>query len=414
MLMLLQQNSGGMDVAMSNPHISNRFLQNPCLRRHTGWKPLSGFSLVELIVAMGLFLVVGGAAISLLRSHMPLFNTAQNQTVLNITLRNAVAQMQMEVVNAGTGFGGAGAVAFSPMGATIGKAANANCNATATYVAGCFDSLSLISVDPSVPPLAPSIDVAGVNPVDTTASTTIFLTNPGNPAGATPVQYAAWAASLKNGTELMLVQGGTDVANNPTGQPFISIVVLNADAAVVGNSLQLTTAGKNGTLPGGGASPCPNSPYADTLRIYDPGECGRFTNIFRPGLDYVVKLATGTTYSVDASNPANPKLVRTDVNGNVDIIAEQIIGFTVGAWSSQRCLKPHATPCAAVPTPGYTTDPSDYNSDWASVRSLQVQLVARATPNTDTANPFKNTYDQGSYQVQGVSVVINPRNLNTN
>jgi prepilin-type N-terminal cleavage/methylation domain-containing protein len=406
--MLVQQNSGGMDVAMSNPHISNRFWQNLSLRRHAGRNPAAGFSLVELMVAMALFLVVGGAAVSLMRSHMPLFNTAQNQTVLNITLRNAVAQMQMEVVNAGTGFSGAGAVAFSPMGATIGKAANANCNATATYVAGCFDSLSLISVDPAVPPLAPSIDVAGANPVDTTASTTIFLTNPGNPAGATPLQYAAWAASLTRGTELMLVQGGTDVANNPTGQPFISIIVLSADATVVGNSLQLTTAGKNG-------SPlCPNSPFADPLRIYDPGECGRFTNIFRPGLDYVVKLATGTTYSVDASNPANPKLVRTDVTGNVDIIAEQIIGFTVGAWSSQRCLKPHAKPCVAVPVPGYTTDPDDYNSDWASVRSIQVQLVARATPNSDNVSTFKNTYDQGPYQVQAISVVINPRNLNTN
>jgi hypothetical protein len=405
-----------MDVAMSNPHIvSNRNLHTLSSGKNARGNPAAGFSLVELIVAMGLFLVVGGAAISLLRSHMPLFNTAQNQTVLNITLRNAVAQLQMEVVNAGTGFSGAGAVSFSPMGATIGKAANANCKATANYVAGCFDSFSLISVDPGVPPLAPSIDAGGVNPVDTTGSTTIFLTNPGNPSGVNAAQYATWAASLTNGTELMLVQGGTDVANNPSGQAFISIIVLSANAIVVnGNSLQLTTAVKNGA-PG-----CAFGPSADPLHIYDVGECGRFTNIFRPGLDYVVKLTTGTTYSVDASNPANPKLVRTTppaIVGNppvIDIIAEQIIGFTVGAWSSQRCLKPHATPCVAVPTPGYTTDPSDYNSDWASVRSLQVQLVARATPNSDTVQAFKNTYDQGSYQVQGVSVVINPRNLNTN
>ena len=31
-----------------------------------------------------------------------------------------------------------------------------------------------------------------------------------------------------------------------------------------------------------------------------------------------------------------------------------------------------------------------------------------------TSNTFQNTYDQGNYQVQGMSVVINPRNLNTN
>jgi hypothetical protein len=155
-------------------------------------------------------------------------------------------------------------------------------------------------------------------------------------------------------------------------------------------------------------------PAADPLNIYDIGECGRFTDKFSPGLDYVVKLVAGATYSVDATNAANPKLVRTTAGGAQDIIAEQIIGFTVGAWSSQRCLKPHAKPCAAVPVPGYTTDPDDYNSDWASIRSLQVQLVARATPNSDNVSTFKNTYDQGPYQVQGISVVINPRNLNTN
>jgi hypothetical protein len=43
-------------------------------------------------------------------------------------------------------------------------------------------------------------------------------------------------------------------------------------------------------------------------------------------------------------------------------------------------------------------------------------LIARATPNSDNSNGtnFTNTYDQGPYQVQGVSVVINPRNLNSN
>ena len=66
-------------------------------------KPARGFSLVELMVAMSVFLIVGGAAVALVRRHAPLFNSAQNQAGLNITLRNAVAQLQMEVVNAGTG-----------------------------------------------------------------------------------------------------------------------------------------------------------------------------------------------------------------------------------------------------------------------------------------------------------------------
>jgi prepilin-type N-terminal cleavage/methylation domain-containing protein len=406
--MLVQQNPSGMGEAMRNPQrASSQTSANHYSRQQTGRKPASGFSLLELMIAMGVFLIVGGAAVSLVRRHMPLFNTAQNQTTLNISLRNAVAQLQMEVVNAGTGFAAAAPVAFSPMGATITKAANPNCRATANYIAGCFDQLSLISVDGNLPPLAPSADALGAVAIDTTTTNVIFLTMPGNPAAATPAQYLAWAGSLKAGTELMFVQGGTDVG--PAGQPSISIIVLQIDAVPVGNSIQLTTTGA--TLAN---VACPNAgnvsgiPAAlDPLKLYDIGECGRFTGKFSPGLDYAVKLVAGATYSVDATTPANPKLVRTDPAGKQDIIAEQIIGFTVGAWSSQRVV-------GGLIAPGYTTNPADYKSDWASVRSIQVQLVARATPNTDNPSTFQNAYDQGTYQVQGMSVVINPRNLNSN
>jgi prepilin-type N-terminal cleavage/methylation domain-containing protein len=396
---MYDKNPSGTDVAMRNPHrVSNQTSQVPLLRR----KHDTGFSLVELMVAMAVFLVVGGAAVGLVKRHMPLFNTAQNQTNLNISLRNAVAQLQMEVVNAGTGFGGAGAVAFSPMGVTIGKATDNTCKGTATYISACFDSLRLIQVDTTLPIMAPSADAAATTAIDTSDSVkgkTIFLTLPGNPAGATAAQYTTWAGSLKQGTELMFVQGGTDAG--PSGQPSIAIIVLQADAVQNGNSIQLsfTTAP---TVAGGIPVVVP-----DPLRIYDAGENGRFTTTFSPGLDYVVKLVAGATYSVDATDGTNPKLIRTSAAGAQDVIAEQIIGFTVGAWSSQKVV-------GGVPAPGYTTNPSDYGSDWASVRSIQIQLVARATPNTDKSSTFKNAYDQGNYQVQGMSVVINPRNLNTN
>jgi prepilin-type N-terminal cleavage/methylation domain-containing protein len=396
---------------MSNPYrVSKQRSPELLLRQESRRNPVSGFSLIELMVAMSLFLVVAGAAITLVRRHMPMFNTAQNQTAINIALRNAVAQLQMEVVNAGTGFSGATPVAFSPMGATIAKAANANCKATATYVAGCFDSLQLISVDSSVPPLAPSNDAAGTTQVDTTGGTTIYLTIPGNPAGAT----SAYLPSLKAGTELMLIQGGTDVG--VSGKPAIAIVVLKVDAIASGTAIQLTTTAATQSNVACGSGPnvsgVPAASAAtvnpnDILGIYDAGECDRFIGTFKPQWDYVVKLVAGAKYSVDATtDPTNPKLVRTAA-GVQDIIAEQIIGFTVGAWSSQRIV-------GGVVSPGYTITPSDYSSDWASVRSIQVQIVARATPNGDNAVAFTNSYDQGNYQVQGISVVINPRNLNTN
>ena len=392
---------------MSNAHKSlNQISQNRSLRQQQWRKLVAGFSLIELMVAMSVFMIVGGAAIALIRRHMPLFNTAQNQTNLNITLRNAVAQLQMEVVNAGTGFAGATPTAFSPMGVTISKASNTGCKATATYVSTCFDSFTLISVDSNLPLLAPEGDPTGI-PADT-SQTTLYLTNP---AGGTAAQYAAWALLLPPETELMFVQGGTDM---PAGQPLISIVTVKAAVANATNIQITTTSGtknSNGCATGlANGTPDPSDPLQDPLRIYDFAECGRFTSSFSPGLDYVVKLVNGATYSVDTSNPANPKLVRSTPAGT-DTIAEQIIGFTVGAWSSEKCPG-----CAtgAIPTPGYTTNPGDYGNDWASIRSLQIQLVARATPNSDNVGTFQNSYDGGSYQVQGVSVVVNPRNLNAN
>lgn len=363
----------------------------------------AGFSLIELMVAMGVFMVVGAAAVSLVRQHMPLFNSSQNQATLNVTLRNAVAQMQMEVVNAGTGFA-TSTTGFSPMGVTISKASTPSCNTASTpavYASTCFDSFSLIAVDGALPPLAPSGDATLASNADT-SNTTIYLTSA---TGATAAQYTAWAALLPVGTELMLVQGGT-------GVPQISIVTV-ASATPSANYIQLTTQNGTTTLNGcktdtGASVNASGIPAVeDPLFLYDVGECERFTGSFNPKLDYVVKLVAGATYSIDTSVAGNPKLVRKTGAGS-DVIAEQIIGFTVGAWSSQKVV-------GGVVTPGYTTNPTDFSSDWSSVRSLQIQIVARAAPGTDTtSNSFQNAYDQGNYQVQGMSVVINPRNLNTN
>ncbi len=383
---------------MSILHKVSKQISRLSLQQQAGRKLAAGFSLIELMVAMSLFMIVGGAAIALVRKHMPLFNTAQNQTNLNITLRNAVAQFQMEVVNAGTGFAGTTPTSFSPMGVTISKAPAANCATASTppvYASSCFDSFTLITVDNNLPLLAPwGSDPTKPPPIQNadTTQTTIYLTNP---AGATLANYTAWAALLTPGTELMFVQGGTDM---PAGQALISLVTV-ASATPNANYIQVTTTG--GTVKSASCvgTPDPSDSKQDPLGIYDAAECGRFTDSFNPGLDYVIKLGAGATYKVDGSDPTNPKLVRTTATGT-DVIAEQIIGFTVGAWSSK--------------TAGYSLDPLAYGKDWASIRSLQVQIVARATPNSDNPSSFQNAYDQGNYQVQGISVVVNPRNLNTN
>lgn len=386
---------------MSNRHISSQGLKSWPRR-----KVLAGFSLIELMVAMSVFLIVGGTVIALVRRHIPLFNTAQNQANLNISLRNAVAQLQMEVVNAGSSYSANNPMPFWPIGATITPAITPNCTATRNYVSTCFDSFSLIDADSNFPALAPSLDAAGTVAIDTTqpGSTTLILTYPGNPALATTAQYTAWAALLTPGTELMLVQGGTDMV---AGQPSITVVVVQNQATQNGNTIQVPIA-LTGTLPAGGctgtAIAITGIPAQDPMKIYDIGECLRFTGRFNPQLDYAIKL-NATKYWVDGTDPTNPKLTRTSPTGAQDVIAEQIVGFKVGAWSSiiqNYSISPGSAP------------PTGFNSDWASIRSLQIQLIARATPSSDQNVAFTNTYDQGSYQVQGVSVVINPRNLSTN
>jgi prepilin-type N-terminal cleavage/methylation domain-containing protein len=369
-----------------------------------------GFSLLELMVAMAIFLIIGGAAVALVRRHVPLFNSAQNQAGLNVALRNAVAQMQMEVVNAGSGYSATNPMPFWPVGATITPAATPNCQATAIYVSTCFDTLTLITADSVLPPLAPSSNQLGTIAVDTNGGTDLYLTSPGNPALVPPATYATWAARFQPGDEIMLIQGGTEF---PNGQPSMTVLVVQAPGgAAAGNSVHVSFAstGNLAACPiNGVATAVKGIPQAkDPLGIYDPTaaanppECSRFFNSFNPGLDYAIRL-TSTKYYVDTTVAANPKLVRL-VTGAAgpDVVAEQIIGFQVGAWSSN--------------TSAYNMDPSAYGRDWASIRSLLVRIVARAAPSNDnqgTGN-FKNSYDQGPYQVQGMSVVINPRNMSSN
>ena len=41
-------------------------------------------------------------------------------------------------------------------------------------------------------------------------------------------------------------------------------------------------------------------------------------------------------------------------------------------------------------------------------------LIARTTPNPDPTYTYQNGFDNGPYQIESVSVVVNPRNLSMN
>ena len=87
-------------------------------------------------------------------------------------------------------------------------------------------------------------------------------------------------------------------------------------------------------------------------------------------------------------------------------LANQIIGFKVGATLTS----------GATDTSTYNFDSSTFGSgsgyDFTQVHSVMVSMIGRTTPNPDPTFVFRNSFDGGPYQIQGVSVVVNPRNMN--
>ena len=180
----------------------------------------SGFTLIELMVAMIVFLIISGVAFSLLQQHLPLYNQQQNQSALNISLRNAVAQMQVDVVNAGSGIlPGASMFRRSRVGVTVTNAAGgAGCHPAGTipYAAGCFDTLNVLSSDPNTPPAPPDNGASGC--ANTTTGSLYLLP-------VAPTTAAALAADYKQNDQVLLIQG--------SGAKMTSVVLTQAPTTAV-------------------------------------------------------------------------------------------------------------------------------------------------------------------------------------
>jgi prepilin-type N-terminal cleavage/methylation domain-containing protein len=349
--------------------------------RHTGTANITrsassaGFSLVELMVAMAIFLIVGGAAVELAKKHVPLFTAQQSQTGLNLAMRNGVAQMQIDVVNAGTGYYQGVNIPSWPIGITVlNSAPGTGCfdAATNTYTSTCFDTLNVIAMDQNTPPSNPS-DI-GSNCVSTTSSS-LFVT----PVGTTTLSQLA--ADFHTGDQILLVK--SDGSQMTT-------TILTSDGLISGGKVKLAhnPTGADGT----------NTIALDPLALSNSADSNKLGTQFC-NTDWVLKIAP-ITYSVDASDPTDPKLIRTQ-GGQPSVIAEQIIGFKVGAsvWNGTTDNT-------------YSFDANSYNHDWSLIRSVRVSMIGR-TP-SDLGSSFRNSFDGGPYKIQSISVVINPRNLSMN
>jgi len=319
--------------------------------------------------------VIGGAAIMLVKRHVPIFTSQQNQTGMNISMRNAVAQMQIDVVNAGTGYYQGVNIPAWPIGITIvNSAPGTGCYnaATFSYGATCFDRLNVIAIDQNTPPSNPQ-DI-GSNCVSTTSSS-LFIT----PVGTTTLSQLA--NDFHTGDQVLLVK--SDGSQMTT-------TILTSDGQISGGKVKLAhnPTGVDGT----------NTTTDDPLALTNDADNNKLGTQFCT-TDWVLKLSP-ITYSVDTTNPNDPTLVRTQ-SGNSVAIAEQVIGFKVGAsiWNGTQDST-------------YNFDASTYQYDWQKVRSVRVSLIGRT--NSDPSNNFRNTFDGGPYKIESVSVVINPRNLSMN
>jgi len=351
------------------------------------WKRAAGFSLMELLVAMAVFLVVGGAAVNLFKQHVPLFTQQQSQTAVNVAMRNAAAQLQIDLANAGSGYYQGINIPAWPIGVTIINPANgAVCfTAPSTYGAGCFDKLNIISADPATPPANPTNLGGGAGVCDNVNTSTTLYLQP-----IAPTTAATLAGDYQTGDELLLV--------NSNGTQMTT-VVLTAPGAVSGGLVQLTHTADNAD----GTDP------ADT--VLDVADVGETNLVYNGGVsklgtqfcntDWAIKLAA-ITYSVDTvTNPANPTLTRTEL-GKTSTLADQIIGFKVGAWNTVTNQYEYNS---TVP----------YGADWSTIQSVRISMIGRTNPFTGAMmTGYKNSFDNGPYKVEGISIVVNPRNLSMN
>jgi len=345
----------------------------------------SGFSLMELMVAMAVFLVVGGAAVALFRRHVPLFSQQQSQTAVNVAMRNAAAQLQIDLANAGSGYYPGINIPAWPIGVTIVNPVGNCFTAPSTYGSGCFDTLNIISADRNTPPANPTIVGGGCN--DLSASASLYL------QPIAPTTAAQLAALYNTGDEVLLV--------NSSGTQMTT-AVLTAPGVVSGGLVQLTHTLVSTNAPGpGGVDPIDIA--AGGLNIANAADAAKLGTQFCI-TDWAIKLSA-IKYSVDTvTNPADPSLVRTQ-NGVTNVLADQIIGFKVGAWNTVNSQYDYVT-ANTVGTP--------YNSDWSTIQSVRLSMIGRTNPVTGAMAGFTNTFDNGPYKVEGLSIVVNPRNLSMN
>ena len=411
-----------------------------------------GFTLLELLIAMAVFLTISIASFSLFANQQLASQVVQGQVGLNLALRSAATQLEVDLANAGSYYYQGPNIPTWPVGVTIvnnwvNSGSSCYTASTNTYGASCFDQLTIVAA--ANPATYPAINVTdytgGTNP-----STNCINTRTG--AGSNPVSAGtAWgqaapvstyfpsgltlaqtAATFFKGDQLLFVTAGGNQ---------MTTVVLTQNPSVVGSAIKFTFSptlmqtvsgvtyeGYNsvandplGITTCNGDSPCPPAAQPSSGQVINGlGEqyCAG---------DWIIKLAP-ITYQVNTTtNPSDPTLTRSVGNGTPVSVMDQVIGFKVGAaiWNTPQGTGTQGTdtdvssctsgtgicPYNYHASTYFITNANDQAYNFTLLRAVRVSLIGRTVPNYSGTYKFRNAFDNGPYQVQGTSVVVNPRDL---
>jgi prepilin-type N-terminal cleavage/methylation domain-containing protein len=215
----------------------------------------AGFTLIEFMVAMAMFVVLGGAVLEMFAKQAPYFTRQQNLVGVNIAIQNAVSQLQVDLVNAGTGYYPGTIISSWPIGVTVQNQLSTNpaCNvaATFTYTATCFDTLNILTLNPNTVPAHPTDPSGGGTASNCsdltdsltapTAGTRTLYILPNIIAGDTLAQeLTATAAGFSQGDQLLLVTSSPGGSHGTIGPQGISSAA--SSNGILVNSIVLTGA----------------------------------------------------------------------------------------------------------------------------------------------------------------------------
>ncbi|MGA9883635.1 MAG: type II secretion system protein [Candidatus Acidiferrales bacterium] len=349
-----------------------------------------GFTLIELLIGVAIFLIVASAAFSLFGQHVALIAKQQNMSAVNIGLRNAMSQLQMDLADSGQNLVNSvpSAGQYFSLGDVIqnnvpGAAGISDCTpdpATWAYpvAAGgtesaCFDSLEIINPKLCAgclpkSPFAPYVPVLQITDAgDLTSAGSAIQASDANADDSLITTPATLAANFTAGDELLLLipknpnlVGGVPHCSGNTAPPYpgsafpvsqstfcMAVVTLTANATVSGTGIQLPSYTVTGAS--GQPSGCPGAGCSDPLGIVsDPSAPGtvNYAAALSPGPygtssgAFIINLGIGSNdiwYSVlqNASDPTDAQLMRClgapCTAANAQALADQVVGFKVGA-----------------------------------------------------------------------------------